>query len=101
MYGDEFCKIKEAVDHYAAAAAEAERLQKCRQSLELRRKDGDHMLLSFVGTSATVDIPSSIQSLLFVWLDDQLLKKQAECARFQTRITCPAGTNDRGDEASA
>lgn len=95
MYGDEFSKIKAAVDHYASANAVKADLQTKRQSLAQHRNGGAKIQIGFVGNSDRIDVPEKIAGLLYEWLDRQMAIEQDELSRFQVALTCPAGTNDR------
>lgn len=95
MYGDEFSRIKQAVDDYQRLAAFAEELQRRRQSLDVHCKTGEKMQIAFVGNTGKIDVPDQLQVHLQHWLDSEFSKLQGDCARQQALLTCPAGTSDR------
>ena len=95
MYGDEFSKIKAAVDEYQRSAGFIEDLQRRRQTLDVHRKDGELIQVAFVGNSGKIDVPEVLQVHLAHWLDTEFAKLQSQAAEYQRRLTCPPGTNDR------
>ncbi len=95
MYGDEYVKIKNAVENYAAAGASKEHLQHLRQRLNERRKESVRLRIGFVGWADEVQVPETINEKLYQFLDEQLSAAQSELTAFQLLITCPAATSDR------
>lgn len=96
MYGDEFSKIKAAVDEYQRCASLAEDLQRRRVSLDTHfRKQGEKIQIGFVGNTGTIDVPDVLQGHLANWLDKEFSKMQSQLADMQVSLTCPAGTNSR------
>ena len=95
MYGDEFAKIKTAIDNYTAADATKKHLQEKRSTLNERRALKTKLQIAFIGWTGNVDVPEAITEQLYEWLDCQLLHCQSELTAFQMQLTCPAATKDR------
>lgn len=96
MYGDEFTKIKAAVDEYQRCASLAEDLQRRRVSLDTHyRKQCEKIQIGFVGNTGTIDVPDVLQVHLAHWLDQEFSKLQSQLAERQVSLVCPPGTNDR------
>lgn len=95
MYGDEFRKIKDAVDDYQRLGQFAEELQRRRQALDVHRKQGERIKIAIIGNSGSIDLPEQLQVRLYGWLEAEFTKLQCECSRLQQALTCPAGTSNR------
>lgn len=95
MYGDEFSKIKAAVESYGAAQRLIDDVQEKRKQLKLHAEQNEPIKLAFIGNTGTIEIHETMQADLRKWLDERFQKVQDDAARFQRQLTCPAGTNDR------
>lgn len=95
MYGDEFVKIKAALDGYMNASNARDDLQKKRRILGDRRKEKTAIKIAFVGVTGEIDVPAAITNELYEWLDTRMAALQGELATYQVSLTCPAGTCER------
>ena len=93
MISSEYASIKAAIQFYESAEHGKKRLLAFRDSLRSHEAYG--MVLHFVGSSGTAEIPPELTSLLLGFFYKEIDRCVIGISQAQGRITSPAGTVDQ------